>query len=150
MKLIYPTPEQNVMLEAWLNKRYGGDSSSPCQCLAVMDGKKLVGVLKYFNYRHPNIEVGFYCEDYRWALNRDGILEAFSYPFIQLGCKRVTALIERKNRIARKMVKGLGFKEEGVLRKAGPKGDIILYGLLPEDLKLRKYHVRRPRSAATA
>jgi RimJ/RimL family protein N-acetyltransferase len=139
MKLITPTAEQNQLLSAWLNKRLGGGATE-CQCFAVMDGEKLVGVVKYFNYRWPNIEMAFLCEDYRWALNRDGILKAFIYPFVQLKCHRVTAIIERKNKVARKMVQRLGFKEEGMLRKAGPKGDMFVYGLLPEDLKLRKYH----------
>jgi len=149
MKLIVPSQEQNELLLAWLQKRLGG-GDVPCQCFAIMDGKRLVGVLSYFNYRWPNIECAFYCEDYRWALNRDGIVEAFSYPFIQLKCNRVTALVERKNKIARKMVQRLGFKEEGMLRKAGPKGDIFVYGLLPEDLKLRKYRHEKPKSTASA
>lgn len=148
MKLVLPTPEQNELLAAWLSKRMGGHTKE-CQCFAVMDDDKLVGVVSYFNYRWPNIEMAFCCEDYRWAMNRDGIVDVFSYPFIQLKCKRVTALVERKNKVARKMVQRLGFKEEGMLRKAGTKGDIFVYGLLPEDLKLRKYHANA-KSAACA
>lgn len=115
-----------------------------------MDGDKIVGALAYFNYRWPNIEVAFLCEDYRWALNRDGIVEAFMYPFVQLKCHRVTAVVERKNKIARKMVQRLGFKEEGMLRKAGPNGDMFIYGLLPEDLQLRKYNGTTTNAAASA
>ena len=149
MKLVLPTPEENELLLKWLQKRLGG-GSVPCQCFAVLDGKKLVGVVSFFNFRWPNIEIAFYCEDYRWALNRDGILELFAYPFVQLKCKRVTALVERKNKKARKMVQRLGFKEEGMLRKAGEKGDLFIYGLLPEELQLRKYHGKPARSTATA
>ena len=146
MKLVLPTAEQNELLAAWLNKRLPG-GCVPSQCFAVMDEDRLVGVVSFFNFRWPNIEIAFYCEDYRWALNRDGILELFSYPFVQLGCHRVTALCERKNKRARRMVQRLGFKEEGMLRKAGEKGDMFIYGLLPEDLKLRKYNGKPARSA---
>jgi RimJ/RimL family protein N-acetyltransferase len=137
MRIVYPSEDENPLVAQWLAKRMGGGLGG--QTLAVMDGNKLVGALAYFNYRHPNIEVAFLCEDYRWALNRDSIVEALSYPFVQLKCNRITAVVERKNKVGRKMVQRLGFKEEGMLRKAGPKGDMFIYGLLPEDLKLRKY-----------
>ncbi len=149
MKIIYPSPEQNELLAAWMTKRMGGEYQQ-AQNLAIMDDKRLVGVLSFFNYRWPNIECAFYCEDYRWALNRDGIVEALSYPFVQLKCNRITAICERKNKIARRMVQRLGFKEEGMLRKAGPKGDMFVYGLLPEDLKLRKFINEKSKSTASA
>lgn len=147
MKVVYPDQEQNELLSAWLSKRLGGGLGG--QCLAIMDDARLVGVVAFFNFRWPNIEVAFLCEDYRWALNREGIREVLSYPFRQLDCRRITALIERKNMRARKMVQRLGFIEEGKLRKAGEHGDIIVYGLLPEDFRLGKDR-ETAKSAATA
>lgn len=138
MRVVYPDDEQNKQLAWLMSERMGGGSDA--QCLAIMDDSGLVGIVGFFNYRWPNIEMCFYCDDYRWALNRKGVHEVLTYPFKQLDCRRVTALVERKNKIARKMVKGLGFKEEGMLRKAGPKGDIFIYGLLPDDFALRQYH----------
>jgi RimJ/RimL family protein N-acetyltransferase len=139
MRICYPAKEQNKELTRILTKRMGGGFAD-AQCLAVIDNDdEIAGIVAYFNYRHPNIEVGFFCDDFRWALNRDGVIEVLSYPFVQLNCCRITACVEKKNFRARKMVQRLGFVEEGKLRKAGPKGDILIYGLLADELKLRKY-----------
>lgn len=148
LNVVFPTPEQNVLLAQWASDRLGGTPIEGCQCLAVMGDGELKAVVKFFNYRWPNIEVGFVSEDWRWAVNRRGIFEVFMYPFKQLKCNRVTALIEGKNKRARKMVKRLGFVEEGKLRRAGQSGDVFLYGLLPEDLKIRVYHGQSISAAA--
>jgi len=143
MRVVFPRPDQNDMLAKLMQNRLEGGLSDS-QNLAVMDGERLVGVVSFFNYRWPNIEVGFYCDDYRWALNRDGIAQVFAYPFVQLNCRRVTALIDKKNLRARKMVQRLGFKEEGKLRKASERGDMFIYGLLPEDLRIQSRLQMRP------
>lgn len=150
MRIAFPNAEQNELLLAWLIKKLGGGIGGNPQCIAVMNEKKLVGVVAFFNFRWPNIECAFYCEDYRWALNRDGIAELFRYPFVQLKCKRVTALCDKKNYRARKMVQRMGFVEEGKLRKAGEKGDILLYGLLPDELKVVRDYGINTDSAASA
>ena len=136
MRIAYPDQEQNKELAEILIERMGGVFTD-AHCLAVIDNKdNIVGIVAFFNYRWPSIEVGFFCDDFRWALNRDGIIEVLNYPFVQLRCHRITALVEKKNTVARKMVQRLGFVEEGKLRKAGQNGDLFIYGLLPQDLKL--------------
>lgn len=150
MRVAYPNQEQNKELVSILVKRMGGGYAD-AQCLAVIDNDdEIAGIVAFFNYRWPNVEVGFFCDDFRWALNRDGIIEVLSYPFVQLRCHRITALVEKKNTVARKMVQRLGFVEEGKLRKAGPKGDMFVYGLLSDELKLRKYCVKPTNTAAAA
>ena len=150
IRVAYPTQEQNKELTRILIQRMGGGYAD-AQCLAVIDNNDdIAGIVAFFNYRKPNIEVGFFCDDFRWALNRDGIIEVLSYPFIQLKCSRITALVEKKNTVARKMVQRLGFVEEGKLRKAGPKGDIFVYGLLADELKLRKYYGKHTNTARAA
>jgi len=148
MKLVVPNAEQNAILARMLCERMGG-SADNMVCMAGMQGNEVVGIIGFFNYRWPNIEVAFYCDDWRWAVNRRIIHAVFSYPFEQLKCRRVTALVERKNLVARKMVQRLGFKEEGKLRNAGEKGDIFVYGLLPSELNIRRYFSEKPRSAKT-
>jgi len=150
MRVCYPNKEQNKRLTEILIERMGGGYAD-AQCLAVIDNDdEIAGIVAFFNYRKPNIEVGFFCDDFRWALNRDGIIEVLSYPFVQLRCHRITALVEKKNTVARKMVQRLGFVEEGKLRKAGPKGDIFIYGLLSDELKLRRYHGKHTKTARAA
>ena len=137
MRMAYPTPEQNKQLALWVAERLGGNPIADCQCLAVLDDGDIKAVVKYFNFRWPSIEVAFVAEDYRWILNRDVVREMLAYPFFQLKCHRVTAVIDRGNKRARKMVKGLGFVEEGKIRKGSKDGDCFLYGLLPEDFRFK-------------
>ena len=81
MRCVYPTPEQNEKLSILAANRLQAGSFDPCQCLAIMDKSKLAGVVVYSNYRHPNVEVSFFCDDPRWAVNRRLINEVFAYPF---------------------------------------------------------------------
>ena len=136
MRIVFPTDEQNLVLQRVIAEKMGGGITES-RCIAVMSGNELVGVVAFFNYRWPNIECAFYCDDYRWALNRRKVWQVLSYPFEQLKCRRITALVEMKDKRSRRMVQRLGFREEGKLRKAGPKGDIVVYGLLPSELRLK-------------
>jgi len=138
LRLAYPDPEQNKILAGLVQERLGGGLSD-CQCLAGLDDDEIVAVVCFFNYRWPNIEVGFFSDSPRWALNRALVAEALSYPFVQLNCQRITALVEKRNKPARKMVQRLGFIEEGKLRKASPNGDMFIYGLLPGDFRLKQW-----------
>lgn len=139
MRLVYPNPEQNNQLAILAANRLGAVDFRPCQCLAFMSKSKLAGVVVYFSYRHPSIEVAFFCDDYRWALNRGMVAEVLAYPFVQLKCNRITALVDKYNKRSRKMVQRLGFVEEGKLRKAAEKGDVFIYGLLPNEYRLRNH-----------
>ena len=150
MRCVYPTAEQNDKLAILAANRLGVDSFQPCQCIAFMDANKLAGVVVYSNYRHPSIEVSIFCDDPRWALNRDMIEEALMYPFRQLKVNRITALVQKNNKRSRKMVKRLGFVEEGKLRKASTKDDLFVYGLLPEEYRLKRHGKEKPADTAAA
>ena len=58
----------------------------------------------------------------------------YDWIFKQHKCSRVTGLVERNNKRARKVDEGLGMKLEGVIRKAAPSGrDLMVYGLLKSE-----------------
>jgi RimJ/RimL family protein N-acetyltransferase len=95
---------------------------------------------------------GFVFYDWRWAPGGGDIMLAaagggpwvtkgnlrawFSYPFVQLGCNRITSVVSKKNRVSREMTERLGFKREGCVRGAfGPGKDGVLYGLLAQECK---------------
>lgn len=71
----------------------------------------------------------------RW-LTRALMLEAFAYPFVQLGLKRVTGIVPSKNAAALEFDKGLGFEVEGLCREALPDDDVVILGLLRRDCRL--------------
>lgn len=61
------------------------------------------------------------------------IAAVMDYAFRQLKCKRVTGVIDRRNKASRRFALHLGAKLEGVMRDASPQGDVCVYGLLRKD-----------------
>lgn len=95
---------------------------------------KIVAAASFTNYQPPTIEITFVTTTPRWA-SRENIRAILSYPYLQLGCKRVTAVTEACNGPARVFLERLGFWQEGVHPDAFPSGDGISYGLLLKDAK---------------
>lgn len=62
----------------------------------------------------------------------------YDYIFKQLGCVRVTALIDASNETAIKQAERVGFKREGCLRDGAEDGDVYLYGMLKKDYRYGK------------
>lgn len=104
--------------------------------LGVVRKGVFVGGVVYHNYcrlPHGNcIEVSFAFDDPMWAL--PGTLKTVcTYPFLNLDCNRVTALVAKSNLRSRSVVEKIGFRREG----SHPKGmdgkeAAISYGLLRE------------------
>lgn len=70
----------------------------------------------------------------RW-LNRAYLHACFDYPFNQLGVRRVTGLVPKKNKAARRFDEHLGFKIEGTMRHALADDDMVIYGMLKENCR---------------
>jgi RimJ/RimL family protein N-acetyltransferase len=101
----------------------------------VEDGKLIAGVV-YNHFNPPNICMHVAAmPGARW-MTKDFLFAAFDYPFNQLGCSRITALVPRKNVVARKFDKHIGFKFEGRMRQALSDGDdMMFYGMLRKDCR---------------
>ena len=95
---------------------------------AVRNGV-LIGGVVYTNYRGCDIEMLAAAESPRW-ITRAHLDAFFGYPFRQLGCLRVTAIIEKRNKHARKFVERLGFYHEGTHPKAMDGRTALTYGML--------------------
>ena len=99
------------------------------------DGKIIAGVV-YNLYNGPSICMHVAAEPGKLWLRREFLFRFFAYPFIQLGCNRVTGLVRVDNIEARRFDEHLGFVQEGVIRKGASDGtDIILYGMLKEECR---------------
>lgn len=60
----------------------------------------------------------------------------FYYPFVEMGCKRVSGAVEASNLVARRFDEHLGFKQEAVLSGAASDGgDVILYAMRREECR---------------
>ncbi len=100
--------------------------------IGVVRGDHLIGGVVYTNFRRNtggnNIEMGCAGEG-NW-LTKGALRVFFAYPFEQLDCCRVTTLVAKKNKRARRFNDKLGFKLEGVVRRGFGHDDACVYGML--------------------
>lgn len=106
--------------------------------IGLEDGGTLIAGCLYSNHTGHDIYMHFATDSAKCATKRN-FRAWFSYPFIQLGCKRVTALIAKPNKRSRAFVERAGFKLEGTSRKGfdGIK-DVCIYGMLFEECRYIK------------
>jgi RimJ/RimL family protein N-acetyltransferase len=98
----------------------------------------LIAVFAFHDYRPPDIHMSVAATSPRWA-TRANIKALARYCFDFLKCKRVTAVTNKSNKTARSMLERIGFRLEGVMRQHRPNGeDGMIYGILPEDIKIIK------------
>ena len=133
--ILFPDKAQNDFLKAWIEKRLAS-TLGQCQCLAVVRDGRLLAVAAYNNYTTRDIELNFAADHPRWA-TKQVVTWLLAYPFVQLGTQRVTAKVKKSNKKARKLLVGVGFKEEGCHRHAAENLETVFsYGMVrPEFMK---------------
>lgn len=70
----------------------------------------------------------------RWMV-REFLRACFTYPFAQLGVRRVSGFVPAKNLDAQRFDEHLGFVREGLMRHALHDDDVIVYGMIKEDCR---------------
>ena len=128
----------------WVGEQIGKDIEwGPCEAIGVADEEdNLIGGVVFSNYQphFGNIEVSFASIRRDWLTPRliTGIL---SYPFSQLGVRRITCLSPKRNRSARQFLKKFGFVEEGNIRGGFGTDDMIISGLLASEWAGHRFNV---------
>lgn len=115
-----------------------GQSFGEHTTLGVVRRGRLVGGVVYYGYRGFDVQISAAFDQVGWAL--PGTLRALStYPFLDLKVQRISVLTGRKNKKARKLLCGLGFRFVGVARR-GLDGneDAFIFELLKENCKWLK------------
>jgi ribosomal protein S18 acetylase RimI-like enzyme len=128
---------ENLALGRWVAARVPNLNPASFLCVAFFEaGVGIKAVVMFHNYRQTDIEIVIASEG-RWV-QRDLINMVLRYPFT-IGCQRITAIIRKDNRKARKLVQQLGFRQEGKLRNADFDGeDMFIYGLLSGENRLER------------
>lgn len=116
----------------WLEKQLGLKWSEPAATVSNTVDDRLVAVAAFHRWSHPDIQITFAVTAKNWG-GPDYVRAVFRYPFLQLGCKRITAVTEASNQRARAFLCRLKFRQEGVHPDAFESGDGISYGLLRAD-----------------
>lgn len=97
-------------------------------CMGITKKDAIIGSVIYHRFRWPDIEIGIHTTDPGWCTKRI-LREIFSYPFLRLDCKRVTATTDPSKPEVCKFIERLGFVHEGRLRNALPHGDLLIMGM---------------------
>ena len=125
-------------LASWVLRRlplYDPDESfGPCRALGVWDGKAILGAMVVYGYsrRKGQCHIAMAADSPKWA-TRSTISALLKYPFEQLGCRRVTTYTASRNERALRFNRGMGFKQEGVMRFAYGDDDCVIMGLVREE-----------------
>ena len=102
--------------------RFGSDIGIGWQ----KEGRLVAGVV-YADWNGPNVVCHIASDgSKRWA-TRAYLNVIFDYPFRQLGCRRITALVGEGNSASRRFVQHLGFELETTLEAAHPTGDLLIF-----------------------
>ncbi len=123
---------------------FTADDFGPCTTIGIADKSSgdLIGGAVYHRWRGFDCELTFAATSPRWC--RRGVLTAlFHYPFVQRACTRMTLIIGRNNARALKLNLGLGFKLEGIARRAYDGiNDACVLGMLREECRFIKGYVQ--------
>ena len=128
----------------WISKQLKTEFSPTDSCFGICDDSgKILAAVCYNYYCPPNIELSIASVSPKWA-TRKFIHLALTYPFMQLGCNRITTRISKYNKKTKRLAERMGFKSEGALREAGKNGEtLIIYGYLKKEFLRSKWHVLR-------
>lgn len=136
MRCLVTEPKEAIA--QFVADRIGVDSAwGNYTTLASIDDKGIVVGVIYTNftgrpggYQDCSMHVAAR-EGAKWA-TRDFLHHAFAYPFIQMGCRRVTGLVPRKAKKVRRLDEHLGFEFEACLKRTIPGDDTIVYRMWSE------------------
>lgn len=129
------------VIATFVSNAVGNDQHFPFENYSalglVTDGELVAGVV-YNHFTGVNIMAHIAGKPGRKWLTREFLFAMFDYPFNDLGVRRITGLVPKKNKDARRFDEHLGFEYEGNMRNALADDDMIIYGMLREKCKWLK------------
>lgn len=125
---------QDWRVGPWICERAGGQWLPGMRTVgAEKDGELVAGVL-YAEYNGVHCFVTIAAAGGSWLTPRL-LWYIFRYPFIELKCRRLTALVNDDNSRSEAFVKDLGFSLESKLEGASPTGDILVFRMMKDDCR---------------
>lgn len=133
---------------SFVHERSGVPLSSAMKNLGLeRDGELVCGVL-YDGWNGVNMWMHVAIEPGS-MLTRQFVRYVFYYPFVEIGCKRLTGWVEASNAAAIRFDEHVGFKLETRLAGAASDGgDALIYAMRREECRYLGTDARMARSAA--
>jgi RimJ/RimL family protein N-acetyltransferase len=127
---------QDELVRNWVAERVDEDRFQSDVAIGLAEDGELIAGVVYNMFTGPSISMHVAAMPGRRWMTKDFLWRAFAYPFIQLGCQRVTGLVREDNLDAQRFDEHLGFVREGLLRSACEDGqNMILYGMLRKECR---------------
>lgn len=130
-------PDGDGAVASWVCAGLGirRDELGACLALGFVLEKRPIGGLIYHGLQDGSVWWTIYTVDKRWCTRR--VLRViFGLAFDALGCHRINIIVSKSNVKSLKLVKGLGFVQEGILRKYRGSGeDCYIFGMLKSECK---------------
>ena len=127
---------QDDKVVAWVGERIDEDDFGKAVGIGLEEDEGLIAGVVFNLYTGPSICMHVAATPGRRWMTRDFLYRSFAYPFLQLNCNRITGLVREDNLDAQRFDEHLGFKREGLMRKAASDGtNFILYGMLKEECR---------------
>ena len=131
MKLVYGADD---LLGKWVSHQLGQPIPEGV-AIGVERDSRLIAAVVFHNYHGHMIEASIAATTPKWC-SRRALAAFFNYPFNQAGVQRLQVVCRRKNKHARKFVERLGFKFEGIGRRAwSATEDAAIYSMLPHECR---------------
>lgn len=131
--LIYGEDE---LLAKWAAERIGIPGfRDDARAIGIGDASGIRGAVVYDCFGPADCNMHVASDGSRRWLTREFLVHVFSYPFVQLNLRRVTALVPSRNQHALNFDRKLGFRDEGYFRHAMPDDDIVALGMLRGDCR---------------
>jgi RimJ/RimL family protein N-acetyltransferase len=136
--LLYADEFVKTFVAARIPHMQGGNFASQDTGYGVIRNGKFCGGVVFHEYNGPTMFMSGAFDDPRWAL--PGTLRAlFHIAFNEMKVENLLTATGRKNDRARKIDKGLGFKEIGIVRHYWGKGqDAVLMQMPRSDCRWLK------------
>lgn len=118
---------------AWAAERIGIPSFRPdAKTLAIARNGQLSGVIVYDTFSSVDCNMSAASDGSTQWMSRELIRAMFAYPFIQLGLRRVTAIVASRNTQSLNYSLNMGFQVEGFCPHAMEDDDVYILGMLRE------------------
>lgn len=127
---------QSERVREWVSERIGEPFADSAVAIGVEEDGELIAGVVYNMFTGASISMNVAADPSKRWTRKEFMYAFFAYPFIQLKCNRVTALIRRSNLVSKKFSEHVGFVQEGIVRQAFEDGeDAFLYGMLKSECK---------------
>lgn len=134
MRLVFGDDQK---VAEWVGRRieeYG--SFGPCSAIGVADGNRPIAGVVYHMWqpRFRTVQMSVAADSPRWA--QRGIIRALlSYPFEQLEARKAWIVVSSGNERCLRFVKGIGFRQEGILSRQFGKHHAVVLRMFDSDYR---------------